>query len=182
MSESIISSNAPLWHEAVTASGDSRGQRGKPDWTDAAFFLLLAVGAAWTLSAFSQSMDYYEKLILCGAVAGLSWMAWLWRPLRTLMIAAGVSALFAIWLYSGGGGLGQGDITRAENVFFLKYLFSSQSAILWMCSLFVLAMVCYWVGIFSKTAAWLGTVLTWSAVYAGVTGLLVRWQIGRAHV
>src|SRR3546814_19679002 len=39
-------------------------------------------------------------------------------------------------------------------------------------------MICYWVGIFSKTAAWLGTVLTWGAVYAGVTGSLVRWREG----
>src|SRR5690606_9633880 len=95
-----------------------------------------------------------------------------------LMIAAGVSSLFAIWLYSVGDGLGQGDITRAGSVFLLKYLFSSLSAILCMCSLFVLAMVCYWVGFFSPTAAWLGTVLTWSGVYAGTTGMLVRWREG----
>jgi len=178
MSESILRSNAPLWQDAMTASGDSRGQRGKPDWTDIAFFLLLAVGAAYVLTNFTDSMDYYEKIILVGAVFALSWMAWLWRPLRTLMIASGASALFAIWLYSNGGGLAQGDLSRAESVFFLKYLFSSQSAILWMCALFVLGMVCYWIGFFSKTAAWLGTVLTWSAVYAGVTGLLVRWREG----
>jgi cytochrome c-type biogenesis protein CcsB len=162
----------------MSASGDRRGRRGRPDWTDIAFFLLLAAGAGYALKEFGHAMDYYEKIILCGGVAVLSWMAWLWRPLRTLMVASGLSALFAIWLYSNGGGLGQGDITRAESVFFLKYLFSSQSAILWMCSLFVLAMVCYWVGFFSNTAAWLGTVLTWSAVYAGTTGMLVRWREG----
>ncbi len=178
MSDSIIQSSTPLWQETMTASGDSRGSRGKPDWTDIVFFLVLAAGAAVALTQFGQSMDYYEKIILCGSVVGLSWMAWLWRPLRTLMVAAGASALFAIWLYSGGGGLGQGDITRAESVFFLKYLFSSQSAILWMCSLFVLAMVCYWIGFLSQTAAWLGTVLTWAGVYAGVTGMLVRWREG----
>src|SRR3546814_2085372 len=79
-----------------TASGDSRGHRGKPDWTDILFFLALAAGAAYVLVHYAQSMDYYEKLILCGAVAGLSWMAWLWRPLRTLMIVSGASALFEI--------------------------------------------------------------------------------------
>ncbi|QAA95648.1 c-type cytochrome biogenesis protein CcsB [Pollutimonas thiosulfatoxidans] len=167
-----------MWQESMTASGDARGQRGKPDWTDLVFFLLLAAGAAYVLTAYADSMDYYEKMILGGTVVGLSWLAWLWRPLRTLMIASGATAIFAIWLYSDGGGLAQGDLARAETVFFLKYLFSSQSAILWMCSLFVLAMVCYWIGIFSKTAAWMGTVLTWSAVYAGVTGLLVRWREG----
>jgi cytochrome c-type biogenesis protein CcsB len=178
MSESILPSNAPMWENAMTASGDARGHRGKPDWTDVLFFLVLAGGAVFAFLNYNQSMDYYEKLILAGAVGWFSWMAWLWRPLRTLMVVSGLSAVFAIWLYSNGGGLGQGDITRAETVFFLKYLFSSQSAILWMCSLFVLATVCYWIGMFSKTAAWVGTALTWGAVYAGVTGLLVRWREG----
>ena len=63
-------------------------------------------------------------------------------------------------------------------MFFLKYLFSSQSAILWMSALFALAMVCYWIGFFSPTAAWLGTALTWGAVFAGTTGMLVRWREG----
>ncbi len=178
MSETTMQASAPMWQESMTASGDARGRRGKPDWSDIGFFLLLAAGAAYALANLGASMDYYEKLILCGGVLVCSWLAWLWRPLRTLMIAGGLSALFAIWLYSGGGGLQQGDLSRAESVFFLKYLFSSQSAILWMCSLFVLAMVCYWIGIFSKTAAWLGTVFTWGAVYAGLTGMLVRWREG----
>ncbi|WP_167670973.1 c-type cytochrome biogenesis protein CcsB [Allopusillimonas ginsengisoli] len=178
MSETTLHSSAPMWQESMTASGDARGKRGRPDWSDIGFFLLLSAGAAYALVNLGASMDYYEKLILCGGVALCSWMAWLWRPLRTLMVASGLTALFAIWLYSGGGGLQQGDLSRAESVFFLKYLFSSQSAILWMCSLFVLAMICYWIGIFSKTAAWLGTVLTWAAVYAGVTGMLVRWREG----
>ncbi|TEA74890.1 c-type cytochrome biogenesis protein CcsB [Allopusillimonas soli] len=167
-----------MWPEAARDSGDRRGQRGKPDWTDAVFLLLLAAGAAYALANYGASMDYYEKMILSGAVVVLAWLGWLWRPLRVLMVASGLSALFAIWLYSGGAGLSQGDLSRADSVFFLKYLLSSQSAILWMCSLFVLAMVCYWVGIFSSTAAWLGSVLTWSAVYAGMTGMLVRWREG----
>ncbi len=169
---------APMWEDAMSASGDSRGHRGRPDWTDILFFLVLAAGAAYGLMFFGDSMDYYEELILCASVLGFSWMAWLWRPLRTLMIASGLTALFAIWLYSAGQGLGEGDITRAESVFFLKYLFSSQSAILWMCALFFLATIAYWLGYVSKTAAWLGTVLTWAGVYAGVVGMLVRWREG----
>jgi len=169
---------APAWQDAMAASGDSRGVRGRPDWTDVVFFLILASGAGYALSVYGNSMDYYEKVILCGAVAGFTWMGWLWRPLRVLMVLGGLSALFAIWLYSGGGDLSQGDITRSEQVFLLKYLFSSQSAILWMCALFALATVCYWIGFVSPTAAWLGTALTWSAVYAGVTGMLVRWREG----
>src|SRR3546814_13174166 len=105
---------------------------------------------------FGTGMSDYGKLILVGAVLAFSWLAWLWRPTRLLMIASGAAALFAIWLYSNGGGLGQGDLSRANSVFFLKHLFSSQSAILWMCSLFVLATVCYWIVIFENRGAWLG--------------------------
>jgi cytochrome c-type biogenesis protein CcsB len=153
----------------MAESGDARLQRGRPDWTDAVFLLLLAVGAGYALTRFSGSMDYYEKVILCAAVLVLTWMGWLWRPLRRLMIAVALASGLAIMLYGH-------DLSRAEDVFFLKYLLSSQSAILWMSALFVLATVCYWAGLFSPTAAWLGTALTWGAVFAGVTGMLVRWR------
>jgi len=172
MSVSVSTSEIdPLWQEGMSETGDARIQRGRPDWTDALFFLVLAAGAGFALTRFTGAMDYYEKIILCGAVPFLTWLGWLWRPMRRLMIAVAMSSLFAIWLY-------QGDLARAEQVFFLKYLFSSQSAILWMCALFMIAMVCYWIGFISQTAAWLGTALTWGAVFAGVTGLLVRWREG----
>ncbi|HLU14868.1 MAG TPA: c-type cytochrome biogenesis protein CcsB [Burkholderiaceae bacterium] len=177
MSESTLASTTPSW-ESMAVSGDSRGLRGRPDWTDIAFFLLLAVGAFFALQNYDGAMDFYEKWILIGAVPFFAWMAWLWRPLRSLMVVSGGLALLAIWLYSGGGGLHQGDITRAETVFLLKYLLSSQSAILWMCALFVAATVAYWIGFVSKTAAWMGTGLTWAAVYAGTIGMLVRWREG----
>ena len=155
----------------LSESGDARVQRGRPDWTDALFFLLLAVGAGFALTRYSQSMDIYEKVILVLTVPSLTWLGWLWRPLRTLMLAMAAASGFAIWLY-------QGDLARAEQVFFLKYLFSSQSAVLWMSVLFLVATVCYWIGFASTTAAWLGTALTWGAVFAGSTGLLVRWREG----
>ena len=116
----------------LSESGDGRDQRGRPNWTDVLFFVVLAVGAGYALSAFNSAMDYYEQTILVLAVPAITWLGWLWRPLRTLLVVTGMAAGFAIWLY-------QGDIARAEQVFFLKYLFSSQSAILWMCALFVLA-------------------------------------------
>jgi len=158
------------WQD-LSDSGDARQVRGRPDWTDALFFAVLAVGAGFALQRYGQSMDIYEKYILVFTVPSLVWLGWLWRPLRTLMIASGLSALLAIWLY-------QADIANAEKVFLLKYLFSSQSSILWMCVLFVIATACYWIGIVSQTAAWLGTALTWGAVFAGTSGMLVRWREG----
>jgi len=155
----------------LSESGDGRIERGRPDWTDVLFFVLLALGAAFALKQYSQAMDIYEKTILVFTVPSLVWLGWLWRPLRTLFVTMGIASLFAIWLY-------QGDLARAEQVFFLKYLFSSQSAILWMSVLFIVATFCYWAGFVSTTAAWLGTALTWGAVFAGSTGLMVRWREG----
>jgi len=152
--------------------------RSKLNHVDLVYGLLLATAAAYALRTFGDAMDGYEQAILISTVPALIWIAWLWRPLRTLMLVSGASALLAIWLYSGGAGLDQGDIARAESVLLLKYLLSSQSAIAWMCALFALATVCYWLGFISPTAAWLGTALTWGAVYAGTTGMLVRWREG----
>jgi hypothetical protein len=41
----------------MSASGDRRGRRGRPDWTDIAFFLLLAAGAGYALKEFGHAMD-----------------------------------------------------------------------------------------------------------------------------
>lgn len=178
MSESVMLSQSKTWQSTMVASGDSRGVRGRPQLSDYLFFIVLAVGAVYALNAYSEYMDVYEKGILLAAVPMLAWMGWLWRPLRTMMILTGLSAVFAIWLYSVDGNLLNGDINKAEQVFLLRYLLSSQSAILWMCALFVLATVFYWIGFVSTTAVWLGSAMTWTAVYAGITGMLVRWREG----
>jgi len=150
--------------------GGSDGRR-KVDWTDAAFALLLVVGAAFAFHRVGDIMTGYDKAILVGAVAVMAWLGWLWRQLRVLMLAVAAGSGLALGLY-------QGELARAEQAFLLKYLLSSQSAILWMCALFVLATACYWIGLLARsaTAAWLGTALTWGAVFAGLTGLLVRWH------
>jgi len=160
----------PQWGD-LNGPSESHLVKRRIDWTDFVFLILLSAGAAFARMQYPDSMDYYEKIILVCAVPFITWLGWLWRPLRTLLVASGLTALFAIWLY-------QGDLARADQAFLLKYLLSSQSAVLWMCVLFVVATICYWVGLFSKTAAWLGTALTWTAVFAGTTGLLVRWREG----
>ncbi|MCH4226129.1 MAG: c-type cytochrome biogenesis protein CcsB, partial [Alcaligenes faecalis] len=178
MAQTLSSATPTMWQDNIASSGDRRGIRGRPDWTDVLFLVVLALGAAYALNVYSTSMDYYEKIILVAFVPFVAWLGWLWRPLRTLLVLSGLTALLAVWLYSTGEGLGTGDIEKADSVFLLKYLFSSQSAILWMCALFILGTVMYWAGFFSNTAAWMGSGLTWAAVYAGTTGLLVRWREG----
>ena len=157
--------NGPLRKPPVDA-----GSR-RVDWTDAVFALLLVAGAVFAYRHTGGIMNYYDKLILGGGVIVLAWLGWLWRPLRSLMIAVTISGGLAVMAYGG-------DLARGDQAFFLKYLLSSQSAILWMCTLFVLATTCYWIGLVgrSATGAWLGTALSWSAVFAGLTGLLVRWH------
>lgn len=170
MSQIAGSASADVpWHEGMSESGDARIRRGRPGWSDLLFLLLLGVGAGFALWRFAGAMDYYERIILCGTVPAVAWLGWLWRPLRGLVIAVALAAGLALLLYGS-------DLSRAEHAFLLKYLLSSQSAILWMCALFVVATACYWIGLVSPTAAWLGTALTWSAVCAGLTGMLVRWR------
>jgi len=146
-------------------------ERRRPGAGDALFLLLLLAAAATLLARYPHASDAYEKIILVAAAPFLAWLGWLWRPLRTLMMVVGSAAALALWLY-------QHDLARADTAFLLKYLLSSQSAILWMSALFVLATACYWLGLVSATCAWLGTTLTWTAVAAGATGLLVRWREG----
>lgn len=159
------------WEEKVSETGDNRVLRGKPDWTDLVFFLILVAGAAYAIVTYPNEMDIYEKYILAGSTIFVTWIGWLWRPLRMLMIACGLAALLAIGLYDG-------NLAQADNQFLLKYLLSSQSAILWMCALFFMATVVYWLGYVSPTAAWMGTAFTWTGVFFGFTGLLVRWREG----
>ncbi|MBK1781382.1 c-type cytochrome biogenesis protein CcsB [Advenella sp. WQ 585] len=159
------------WEEQISETGDNRVLRGKPDWTDLVFFLVLVAGAVYAIVTYPNEMDIYEKYILAGSTIFVTWIGWLWRPLRVLMIACGVAALLAIGLYDG-------NLAQADNQFLLKYLLSSQSAILWMCALFFMATVVYWLGYISPTAAWMGTAFTWAGVFFGFTGLLVRWREG----
>jgi len=160
-------------HAIPSTWGDAAADhaRRRPDASDALFLLLLLAGAATALARYPHATDVYEKIILVAAAPFLVWLGWLWRPLRTLMLVTGIAAALALWLY-------QNDLARAEHAFLLKYLLSSQSAILWMSTLFVLATLCYWLGLASATSAWLGTAFTWAAVVAGATGLLVRWREG----
>src|SRR5260370_10009902 len=97
-------------------------------------------------------------------------LGWRWKQVRLLMAAIAAFSLSGIQLYHGG-------LMRADSVFFLKYLLSSQSAILWMSALFLIATLFYWIGTLSRSATGgaIGSKLTWFAVLIGFTGLRGRW-------
>jgi len=140
---------------------------GLVDWL---YALALLAGALFALQRYHGHMDIYEQGILLLSVPTFAWLGWNWKPVRALMLALAVLALGAIWMYGG-------DLAAAEQRFLLKYLLSSQSAILWMSTLFVLSTLFYMGGLAlrSPTGPSIGSRLSWAAVVLGFTGLLVRW-------
>ncbi|NOL50379.1 c-type cytochrome biogenesis protein CcsB [Pelistega europaea] len=175
MSEAPVSTlNEPMdapsskW---VEKSETANPMRGRLNWTDGVYLVVLYAAVAYILRTWPDSMDSYEKGILAITPLFLVWLGWLWRPLRSLSIGVMLAALLAIWLYNG-------ELANAQSKFLLKYLISSQSAILWMSALFFMATLTYWISYFSPRVDWMGTLLTWAGVSMGFIGLLVRWREG----
>ncbi|MDA8224460.1 MAG: c-type cytochrome biogenesis protein CcsB [Betaproteobacteria bacterium] len=137
------------------------------DWL---YALMLWGGAAYAWSQYGHYMDIYEKSFLFGGAAVFSVLGWFWKPVRVLLVVVAAASLFGISDY-------HGNLARAQSAFFLKYILASQSAIMWMSTLFVLATLTYWLSlaIRSDFAARVGSSLTWSAVAMGLIGLMVRW-------
>jgi len=151
-------------------------QRSAYDWL---FALVMVVGGAWAFQRYLPSMDIYEKWILIGAIPTTVGLGWFWGRLRTLTLGVAAAALLAIALYNRTPDAFGADLSQADNVFLLKYFLSSQSAILWMCVLFFMSTVLYWIGFFARgednTALRLGSRMAWAAVFMALAGSLVRW-------
>ncbi len=155
------------------------GYFARRNWLDWGFALLALVGTLVCFGLYHAAMDGYEKAILIGTLPAVIWLGWFWAPLRNLMLVVAAVSLLAIQSYGG-------DLARAEQVFWLKYFISSQSAILWMSMLFFISTAFYWAGMFIKgqsdTLELLGTRMTWVAVTMALVGTMVRWyeshQIG----
>ena len=143
-------------------------QRSLFDWVWA---LLIAAGSVFAFDQYRQLMDGYEIGILFGAALLIIWLGWFWASLKTASLVIAGLSLFAISRYGSDLGAGESD-------FFLKYLLSSQSAIMWMSALYVMATLSYFGHLFSgndftgKVAAG----LTWSATAMGMAGLMIRWR------
>jgi cytochrome c-type biogenesis protein CcsB len=137
------------------------------DWL---YGVALLAGSLFALNRFAHHMDIYEQAILLLAAPVFAVLGWHWKSVRWLMALLAALALSAIALYGG-------VLDAAEQKFLLKYFLSSQSAILWMSTLFVLATLFYWGGLLTKspTGGAIGNKLCWAAVVMGFTGMLVRW-------
>jgi cytochrome c-type biogenesis protein CcsB len=137
------------------------------DWL---FGIALLAGALYALSRFGAYMDIYEKVILVASAPVFAALGWHWKPVRWVMPLTFLLALGAIAMYSG-------ELDMANKKFWLRYMLSSQSAILWMSVFFFLSTLFYWIGLVSRSATGsaIGASLSWGAVLFGITGMLVRW-------
>jgi len=143
------------------------------DWVYGA---LLVIGSIFAYQKYSYLMDVYEVGILFGAAISFIAVGWLWKPARNLLFWVGILSLFSVNLYGT-------DLASAENKFFLRFLFSAQSATMWMSALFVMATIAYFVELITANTftGKVATAMTWSATAMGCIGLLARWRETYLH-
>ena len=138
------------------------------DWLWA---VLLLVAVGYLFGQYQTLMDGYEVGILLSSFLMLLGLGWQWPALKNLSLTVTGFSLLAISRYGD-------DLSLGETSFLLKYLFASQSAIMWMSALYVMATVAY-LGLLFSGRPFVGKVassLTWSATAMGMTGLMVRWR------
>ena len=138
------------------------------DWLWA---LLVLTGAGYVFANYHALMDAYEIGILAITTPLLIWLGWSWLSLKSFSLSVAALSILAISSYGD-------DLSRGESAFLLKYLFASQSAIMWMSALYVMATATYF-GLLFSGREFVGKVassLTWCATAMGVIGLMVRWR------
>ena len=142
--------------------------RTRYDWLWA---VLVFLGSCYVFSQYYALMDAYEIGILLFSAPLLIWLGWSWKALQRFSVAVAIFSLIAISTYGN-------DLNLGESAFLLKFLFASQSAIMWMSALYVMATVTYFGYLFSgkEFVGKVGSALTWSATVMGLTGLMVRWR------
>ncbi|RRQ21824.1 c-type cytochrome biogenesis protein CcsB [Thiohalobacter thiocyanaticus] len=138
------------------------------DWIWA---LLVVAGSIYAWWHYHTLMDGYEVAILAGTAVALVAWGWSWKPVRPYTLAVAAVSLFAVWLYGS-------DIGVRDSNFFLQYLVASQSAIMWMSALYVLATLTYFFATFTRSefSGKVASAMTWSATVMGTVGLMVRWR------
>ncbi len=175
-------SSTPAGTPTVQTITLHEGYFSRRNWFDWLFAVAVLAGGLFAFQRYGSAMDGYEKGILALTLPFMIWLGWFWRPAAVLMVVVAAFSLAGIGLYDG-------DLKRAEHVFWLKYFLSSQSAILWMCMLFFISTVFYWIGMFTgkadaveaadgyrtNTMELLGSRVAWGAVGMALIGTMVRW-------
>ena len=138
------------------------------------WILFVLSGSFFAWLEVGNLMDFYEIGILIASAISLILVGKFWNSLKMLSYWVAGLSILAIWEYANYSN----KITANEESFLLIYLISSQAAIMWMSALFVLAMLTYFIAIFSKSiyVGKVATVLTWSGAMFGFVGMMVRWR------
>lgn len=134
------------------------------------YLLALTGGAGVALLRYGALMDGYDTAILLLQVPVLAAIGRHWKAFRPYLAAVAMLSIASIGLYGG-------DLARAEQTFALKYLISSQTAIMWMSALYLIATGAYWLGLLARSAFAdrTGGALLWTGTAMGTAGLMVRW-------
>lgn len=139
-------------------------------------FIIFASWLGW--HEYGELLDEHERsyeiAILIGSAIGVIAFGLAWKSMQTLMTAVLIMTWIGIASYAAHGNSYQAQ----ETAFLLKFLFSSQSAIMWMNVLFIFAMVTYFFALWrnSEFSGKVATGLTWTATAFGLAGLGVRWR------
>ena len=154
------------------------------DWLYAAAIATIAVLVQIKLP---HQMDGYETAILWASAIIATGLGWFFKPIRQFIIASVVIGYITVGLYD--SNIANGNEQNGK--FLLRYLLSSQSAIMWQCALTVFAFLMYLVGalsafqqqkkqpekpVITNVLLRIGSDLAWSAAFMGFVGLLVRWH------
>jgi len=138
------------------------------DWVWA---IIVLIGTGYAYVSYALLMDSYEKAILLSTGVSLVALGWHWKEIRGLSLAVFLLSIFGISRYVNG-------LADIEVDFFLRFLLSSQSAIMWMSALYVLATVTYFIAFFARSefSGKVASAMTWAATTMGLVGLMVRWR------
>ena len=165
MRTDVMTSKAPADLAGLT------GKRFSLRPVDYLWWALLLGGFGFVYLNYRHNLNGYEWIIFSCSTLALGYAGTAWTEFRRLLLIVAVLALLSIQLYDA-------TLARADERFLLQYFLASQSAVMWMSFLFVLATLSYFFALFTGSAfsAAVGTGLTWTGAGMGLTGLLVRWH------
>lgn len=160
-----------ITQDSIAADLDQPGFFKKLSAFDWVWALLVLAGSLFAWNQYSVLMDVYEVGILVLTAVLAVWMGWAWKPARLYFLIVAAVSMLGVTQY------GDAGLAAQESRFLLKYLVSSQSAIMWMSALFVLATATYiiWMVARGEFTGKVATALTWSASVMGFSGLMIRW-------
>ncbi len=140
------------------------------NWRDYVFALIALLGFAFAGHRTQHITDSYEIVILVASAISCVALAWFWRPLQIVFLAIALLSVSGISLY-------QNQLPDAKPAFWLQYALSSQSAVVWMSTLFFICTVLYWAYSLSgkEMLGWLASKITYVALIFGGVAMMMRW-------